>query len=592
MKKIYIAFISAIALMIAVQSCNVEPTYYTEVSPDNFFDSQEKVYQRFSQPFTYWAGKLNYSPLWSSFSSSSTLSCDELVMPSRNGDWYDGGYYLNHYFHQFNPADVGEWESIWNAFGGGVANVYSAINDIDANVNFTSLGFPEGTRDMMINQLNVLVAFYYLKALDNFGGVPIYDLTSTEALGRSTDQETFDFVERLLKEAIPKLPKKKSGDAENGYVTQGTAAALLAQLYFNAEPYIKKDMYAECEKVCTDIKSGVYGDYSLGKTYQEIFGFNNSKCSELMWVLPSENGKLQIDGNCLPWASHYNTGVYLNNSSFMSWNGLCLTPSQDMHGKHYRKEAGNLGGPFKLGCPYDKFEDTDLRKKNYVYLGNGEYEGMFLAGKLINPITKGACTADGSREYPKGDTIAMVDMIAQLAPDIPDDPSTPDKNEAKERYPAGRKEGSLYGEENSGVRLLKQTPIPNDEDNTLRYNSVFPVIRFTEIQYMLAECKYRKGNKAEAATLINEVRKRYFKGNDPNPVTSANLDEYRFLDEWLIEFLGEGHRRADLIRWGKYTTEAWWDHAADGPGKEYLNRFPIPATVLNANNKLVQNPGY
>ncbi len=32
------------------------------------------------------------------------------------------------------------------------------------------------------------------------------------------------------------------------------------------------------------------------------------------------------------------------------------------------------------------------------------------------------------------------------------------------------------------------------------------------------------------------------------------------IDEWGIEFLGEGRRRTDLIRWDMFVTEAWWDH--------------------------------
>ena len=52
------------------------------------------------------------------------------------------------------------------------------------------------------------------------------------------------------------------------------------------------------------------------------------------------------------------------------------------------------------------------------------------------------------------------------------------------------------------------------------------------------------------------------------------------LDEWMIEFIGEGRRRTDLVRWDKYTTEAWWDKPADGAGKAHYNRFPIPEQAI------------
>jgi len=62
------------------------------------------------------------------------------------------------------------------------------------------------------------------------------------------------------------------------------------------------------------------------------------------------------------------------------------------------------------------------------------------------------------------------------------------------------------------------------------------------------------------------------------------------LDEWMMEFVGEGRRRTDLVRWDAYVTEDWWDHKATN--NKDLNRFPIHYSVLEANQKLVQNPGY
>jgi hypothetical protein len=121
-------------------------------------------------------------------------------MPSRNGDWYDDGFYVNHYFHRYTPATTGYWEYVWNGFSIGIAQVWSAIEDIDKNVDFEVLGFPAGTRESMINQLNVLVAYFYLVGLDHFGGVPIYTSNQGELQARATDQETFDFIEKLILE--------------------------------------------------------------------------------------------------------------------------------------------------------------------------------------------------------------------------------------------------------------------------------------------------------------------------------------------------------------------------------------------------------
>ena len=107
---------------------------------------------------------------------------------------------------------------------------------------------------------------------------------------------------------------------------------------------------------------------------------------------------------------------------------------------------------------------------------------------------------------------------------------------------------------------------------------------------MLAECKYRDGDLSGAAELFNAVRKRNFTSADPDPVTADNIDKYRILDEWLIEFAAEGRRRTDLIRWDVFTTEAWWDH--NPSGKSYLKLFPIPTSAMSSSNIIKQNPGY
>ena len=61
------------------------------------------------------------------------------------------------------------------------------------------------------------------------------------------------------------------------------------------------------------------------------------------------------------------------------------------------------------------------------------------------------------------------------------------------------------------------------------------------------------------------------------------------LDEWGREFLLEGRRRTDLIRFGRFG-EAWWDKEADTDAHWEL--YPITRSALNQNKYLKQNPGY
>lgn len=581
MKKNILFTIAAVvmALSVLLQSCSVEPEYYSQSTPELFFDTQEKVYQRMGRPFTHWAWAMADHQAHSTLVRLQEFTTDEMLVPSRYNDWYDGGAYLRMYYHDFTPTTSGVNDA-WRSFSMGVAQTWSAKDDIDQYVDFDALKFPEGSRDAILMQLQSLAAFFYLHGLDLFGGVPLYTSNNEDLQPRATDEETFEFIEGLLKEALPKLPKKSVlGAMETGSINQAASALMLARLYFNAGPYIRQDKFAEAEAICQDIIDGVYGTYKLESDWTKIFGFDNDKSTEIIWSVPSQNA--QSERSVGVHSAHYGMNEYWDNGEIGNRNnGYCLVPSLDVNGKSYLHGSSDPSpnGTYRLGSPFAKFHASDVRKQLNAYEGDGKWRGMFYFGALVNPVTGKVCHG-GNRQIKPTETVVLVDQIARI---IPQSGAEADHG----------KEGARWGEENSGIRLGKFSPIPWLSEKTFKGNPDIPVFRLAEAYYMLAECKMRAGKKAEAATLINEVRKRYFANGDPTPVTASNLDEWRMLDEWMIEFLGEGRRRTDLIRWDKYTTESWWDHPADGPTKAHFNRFPISEQVMGSNNLIEQNPGY
>lgn len=564
LKTKYIVSLCLAAILVAA-GCDTDPIYYSEVTPSTFYDSKDNVWQRFYRPFTHWRWYVaSDNPRW----NLQELGTDEMCLPTRGSDWYNGGVYQQMHHHQFT-ATLSNLYNGWYGFAMGVALCWDTWEDLNTYVDFDAMGFEAGTKESMKAQLDALAASFYKDGLDLFGGVPLYTTTHSEVRGRSTAGETFAFTDSLLKVAIPNLPVKTTlGAMENGTINQAAGAALLAQLYFNADAWTGVDRFADCAALCRDIIDGKYGKYALDDDWTNIFGFHNETCPEIIWTVPSENSKLETDGGYYSTMQHYNTKSFLGGIDAGANNGYCLTPSLKPNGELYA---------FRLGKPYSKFEESDIRKQPYVFTGNGTYRGMFIAGKLVNPLDGGVCY--GSREY-NGDTITMVDQVSYFSQlgtnysSVDELPST-----------------IATAEENSGIRLMKRSPFPTYEERDIRYNPDIPIIRLAEIYYMLAECELRAGNKADAATLINRVRQRYFEdGIDPNPVTATNLDKYRMLDEWMIEFIGEGRRRTDLVRWGAYVTEDWWDHTASNEEKE--NRYPIHETILSSNNLLEQNPGW
>lgn len=561
MKLKHIIAVTVGAAALCAPSCDLDEKFYSEVTPDTFFTSPESTYAVLCRPFTHWKWYIG-ADRW----DLQELTTDEMVCPKRGSDWYNSGEYYRLHYHTWSPDD----RFVVNTYDGttgGISRTLEAKSDLQG-VDYNAIGLNDAVKADHINQLNAITAYFYMRGLDYFGGMPIYYSVDDDLCARSTARETYAHIETLLKDAIPALSKKTTlGASEDGYIKQAAAAALLAQLYFNAVAYIGEEHFDECAEICRDIIGGVYGTYELDKTWYGPHCFDNNTSPEVIWTVPSENSKVEWNWY-FKYFYHYSSYEYFGIET-AGYNGFMLTPSLDPQGRYYTQ--------WKLGNPYQKFNDKDLRKKPYRYLGSRKYEGMFLVGDQTNPNNPSQQCL-GQKEY-SGKVINLVDQVARFS-------------EVGTKYNSVAELTSTMadGEENSGVRLVK-APQPNLDDKLLRWNPDCPVIRLSEIYYMLAECELRAGDKKTAAGLINQVRGRNFEGGaDPNPVTADNLDEYRMLDEWMIEFLGEGRRRTDLIRWDKFVTESWWDHTPLNDKNK--NLFPIPNSAISANNLIEQNPGY
>lgn len=123
----------------------------------------------------------------------------------------------------------------------------------------------------------------------------------------------------------------------------------------------------------------------------------------------------------------------------------------------------------------------------------------------------------------------------------------------------------------------------------------FPMFRLADVYLMYAECALRGGgNVGTGITYVNLLRQRAY-GNTSGNVSSIDLQF--ILDERARELHWEGHRRTDLVRFGKFTGGSyvwpWKGNTANGsPTPSFRNIYPIPSNALAANSKLIQNSGY
>lgn len=135
------------------------------------------------------------------------------------------------------------------------------------------------------------------------------------------------------------------------------------------------------------------------------------------------------------------------------------------------------------------------------------------------------------------------------------------------------------------------------------YNMNNAYIRYAEVLLIKAEAENElNGPTAEAYNAINQIRRRAYR----QPLNSASIYDYADLtkdrfreklqaERWL-EFVLEGHRWFDLVRWHKLISTVRSNTAATDPKhqnvayKHYL--YPLPQQQLNLNPKLTQNWGY
>jgi len=125
----------------------------------------------------------------------------------------------------------------------------------------------------------------------------------------------------------------------------------------------------------------------------------------------------------------------------------------------------------------------------------------------------------------------------------------------------------------------------------------FPIFRLAEQYLIYGEAVLRGGTggtTAQALNYVNALRFRAY-GNTSGNVSTLTTDF--FLDERGRELYWEGHRRTDLVRYGKYTDGSYlWQFKggvkAGAALPAYRNLYPLPTADLIANPNLKQNTGY
>lgn len=135
----------------------------------------------------------------------------------------------------------------------------------------------------------------------------------------------------------------------------------------------------------------------------------------------------------------------------------------------------------------------------------------------------------------------------------------------------------------------------------------FPLLRYADILLLRAEALYYSNNETEARDMLTLVRQR----SALTTVNDLNTSYYKsdfiqeLLDERSRELCFEGHRRFDLMRFGKYTevinalseekTTGWFNDQVPTlklNWAEFKMWLPLPVSEVDLNPNLIQNPGW
>ncbi|RXF70219.1 RagB/SusD family nutrient uptake outer membrane protein [Arcticibacter tournemirensis] len=540
-------------LFLFMGSCtNLDENIYDTLLTDNFYNNRTEVLSAVLRPYTHasaWVTPADQRNWW----EASELSADQLAWPTKGVHGEDGGKWKRLHYHTWtNDEEVPNNAWILMYWGMGLCN--DPIGNIEKRP-LESMGITQTEKDAFIAELKLFRAFHYLRLMDLFGNIPVVTQVGIPQNPPTQSRaEVFKFIETEIKENIDRAPKLSSEML--GRMTQASGYAMLVELYLNAEVWTGTPRWDDCIAAADKLISGQAG---------------------------GQNGAMALDPNI---TDQFKTGNHLSKEAIFSigynYTGGNFEPKWPSEFYHFQQRFiyggarnGNNGVVVIPGV-YATYDNADLRKSEWLLIGpqyrfdNGE-----------------PAIAQGN-EY-SGQQIVFVDNIRRNKTAIQNgtDPNL---------LPSTMSDG----EENSGVRFNKyklgnNVAGKNGEAIDPNYNSTdWNVYRLTWIYFAKAEALMRKNGgiaTPEAVQLINDCKERAFAAGDwpSRQYTTATLTLNELLAERGREFIFEGYRRQDLVRYGKFTTQVWWDHSAS---QAHKNLFPIPQQQRSLNPNLTQNEGY
>lgn len=538
-------------LLVPLQGCtNLDETPTSQITPGNFFRTEAEVLAGLAGVYAQLRSTTPASDIY----NANEVSTDEIVVPTRGSDWYDNGQWIDLHNQTWSPTSAAAsafFNGAWNSAYTGVARANLFLSAVQNGT------FPN--KASIIAEGRALRAFYYYILMDMFGGVPIVTTTEVGQHPRNTRREVFDFIEKELIAARDSgLPATRPA-SDNGRFTQGGADAILANMYVNAGVFTK---------------DGVGGSGISATSYNSCSGVTVSGGQDACLAADTVATHL-LNSPYYRLADSFPQNFRADNASspenifvvkFIAADGLGFV--LHMAALHYCQYAPLTpwNGFATLAQTYNTFDPNDKRR-DAILIGP---QKDVLSGQLVTVRVSGACPA-----YSPSVALVFTDTIKDMT----------------------------QATEGEGPRIYKWPADPAHVGPNS--GNDYAWFRLGEMYLIKAEVENELGNTGVALQLLNQLRARTASVAPPLGTVDRNV----ILNERLFELFGEGKRRQDLVRFGRYTART--DEASAlkfGKGcvgatatspctgwnarPDYYVLLPIPQSQIDANPMLTQNPGY
>lgn len=461
--------------------------------------------------------------------------------------------------------------------------LYSVINLCNALIKrVPNSGLTDNLKATREAELRMLRAWYYYTIVETWGGVH-FTLDETSGIVTTANRKPVDtFYQQILTDlrwAAPRLPVTTN---DIGRVTKPAAEAFLSKMFLYTKNYDSSFYYAN--KVIND-----YG-LALQTSYASL------------WNMATQTNKEII------WAVNYSTNLALND--FQGPAGAIVYPGGHPRGAHnghlmflqkYDVRPGMVrdipyGRPFSRYMPSRFLLDLYDETKDARYAGS--FQDIWFSNKTTATTYERTLTTGAKQNFVlnPGDTAHWIPKNTVVSNAFRDSR----KYEIFDRTNVYNTNGTPRNTSNfiSLKKFLDPTRPSVAEQQSARDAVVF---RLADIILVAAEAKLNLNLKADAAELINKVRRRAVITGTGLPanaldITEADVTIDFILDERARELAGEQWRWFDLKRTGKLVERVGLYNPQAGPNiKPYHTLRPIPQSQIDAvSNKteFIQNPGY